>query len=119
MPQKPQLVVDRDSIGFSQEFGSGTFIGTKPQESLMLQNKGLENLLITSVSMAGDSAFTINGPLKSELKGNERTYIQIIFAPTAEKNYSATITIVSNAENTPQKLVPVTGRGLKAGDAGQ
>lgn len=118
MPQKPQLAVDRDSIAFGVEFGSGTYVGTAPQESLMISNGGLENLILSGVSLAGDKEFTIDGPLKSELKGKERTYLRILFAPKQVKSYSATLTINSNAENTPIKLVPISGRGVAVPDGG-
>lgn len=129
LPQKPQLLVDRDSIGFSQEFGSGTFVGAKPQESLLITNGGLENLVINSVSLTGDSQFSVDGPspclntdggVPCEVKGKGRTFIRIIFAPTQERNYSASITINSNAENAPTKVVGVTGRGIAPNaDGGQ
>lgn len=105
-------MVDRDSIGFGQEFGSGTFIGTKPQESLILWNGGLEKLFISSVQLTGDREFTMEGPQKLELAGKERTFIRFIFAPTQVKTYSATLTIVSNAENAPQKVIGISGRGV-------
>jgi hypothetical protein len=113
LPQKPQLVTDRDSIGFGQEFNRGTFIGTSPQESLLLENRGLTELQITSVSIAGDTAFSIEGPDKLVVKGKDHAFLRIIFTPTAVKNYSGSISIVSNAENFPQKVITVTGRGIQ------
>lgn len=105
--------MDRDSIGFAQEFGSGTYIGTAPQESLLIENGGLETLTLHSATLQGDDAFTLEGPLKTELKGKERTFLRIIFSPTEEKQYQATITLSSNAENAPTKLIPVSGRGIR------
>lgn len=114
LPEKPQLVTDRDSIGFAQEFGSGTFIGTKPQESLYLENGGLQDLVIESVTKTGPdaAAFELTGPTKTTLKGLERAFLRIVFTPTAERVYNATITIKSNAENAPTKDIPVSGRGI-------
>lgn len=114
MPDKPQLLLDRASIGFGQEFGSGTYIGTEPQESLLIENGGLQNLEISSVTIAGAAEFRITPPPKKTLKGKEHTFVQIFFKPTQVKAYSATLTIVSNAENTPSREVAVTGRGIAA-----
>lgn len=129
MPEKPQLLVDRDSIGFGQEFDRGTYVGAKPQESLLISNGGLENLVISNVAITGDSAFSIDGPspclgadggtvMPCEVKGKGRTFLRIIFAPTQAKEYAASIVIDSNAENSPSKAIPVTGLGMLP-DAGQ
>jgi hypothetical protein len=115
LKEKAQLIVDRDSIGFSQEFGSGTRIGTAPQESIKLENGGKEDLVISTVTYSGDGAFKMNGPEKKTLGAREFTFIQTIFTPTADKVYSGTITIMSNAENAPTKTIGVSGRGIDGG----
>ncbi len=113
LPQKPQLITDRDSVGFL------TYLGTQPQESLLLQNEGLETLRITGVTIAGDTAFTLEGPNKLEIKGRDHGFLRIFFAPKEARSYSASITLVSNAENFPQKVVTLTGMGVAPGtDAG-
>lgn len=115
MPQRPQLKVDRDSIGFGLEFGSCTRLGTAPPDHFKLENGGLEDLIITSAVFSGDGVFTVEGPPKTTLKGNEITFIQVIFTPLAEKTYKGTILVVSNAEPTdgggPMKTLTVSGRG--------
>jgi hypothetical protein len=118
LPQKPQLEVDRDSIGFGQEFGSGTFIGTKPQESLQISNGGLETLKISEVTYSGDSAFTREGPTETELDDGARAFIRIVFEPTAVRTYEGELTITSNAENAPVKVIQITGKGVAAPDGG-
>lgn len=110
---KPQLLLDRDSLGFGQEFNSGTFIGQSPVQSLRIQNDGQQLLTLTSVTLSGDSAFMMTPPPKTMLKQREFTFVQLSFKPTEEKVYSGTLTIVSDAENAPMKTVAVTGRGIK------
>ena len=109
-------VTDRDSLGFGQEFGSGAFIGTKPTDSIQITNGGLENLEISSATYSGDQAFTAEGPLKMTLKGKETTFIRVIFTPTAEKLYTGSLLIVSNAESntksSPMKTIGISGRGF-------
>ena len=124
MPQKPQLIVDRESLGFGQEFGSGVYIGTMKTDSIQIQNGGLSDLKIESAAYTGDQAFVAEGPLKLTLKGKETTFIRIIFTPTAEKVYTGSILIVSNAElnattkSDPNKEIGISGRGFKPGDGG-
>ncbi len=115
LQSKAFICTDRDSIGFGLEFGSGTVIGTIPQESLLIQNRGSETLKISSANVSGDAAFTIEGPASLELKANQKTFIRIFFKPTAEKAYSAAIDIASNAANAPTKSVGLRGRGCKPG----
>lgn len=118
LPAKPQLKLDRDSIGFGQEFNSGTYIGQSPLQSLRLENGGQQDLTITSVTFAGPSQFTASQPAKTTLKSKEYTYVQLSFTPTEEKIYEGTLTIVSNADNTPMKTVKISGRGIAPPDAG-
>lgn len=124
MPQKPQLIVDRESLGFGQEFGSGVYIGTMKVDSIQIENGGLEDLKIDSANYTGDQAFVAEGPLKLVLKGKERTFIRVIFTPTAEKVYTGSILIVSNAEtnatnkSAPMKTIGISGRGFKPEDGG-
>lgn len=124
LPQKPQLKVDRDSLGFGLEFGSGVYIGTQKTDSVQITNGGLEDLTISSAAYTGDGVFTVEGPLKTTLKGKETTFIRVIFAPTAEKTYSGSILIASNAEenattkSTPMKTIGLSGRGFPAPDGG-
>jgi hypothetical protein len=113
--QKPILCTERDSIGFGLEFGSGTFIGAKPTQTFMIYNNGIPELTISEVTLTGDNAFTMMGPLKTALVGTKKedrqTFVQLVFAPTQFKIYNAKLTIKSNASNLPEKVIPVAGRG--------
>jgi hypothetical protein len=113
LPQKPQLLLDRDSTDAGLQFGSA-YIGTKPQESLLVGNRGLDTLTIENVSLVGSTEITMDPPASLTVKGNDHTFIRVFFEPKAEKDYSATLTITSNAENYPQKVLIVTGHGTKA-----
>lgn len=117
-PEKPTLQLDRDSLGFGQEFGSGVYIGTSKQESLLVQNKGLETLVISSVALTGDSAFTMELPESMEVQPLDHTFIRFFFAPLEEKQYTASVTITSNSAVDPQKTLQITGRGVPFGSDG-
>ncbi len=119
LPTKPQLVADRDSLGFGQEFGAGAYIGTQKTDSIQIENRGTEELKIESATYMGDQAFVIEGPLKTTLNSRETTFIRVFFTPTAEKIYGdSSITIKSNAEenattkSSPLKEIKLSGRGI-------
>lgn len=120
LQNEPYLCPDRGSIGFAREFMSGTYIGTKPQETLILNNGSVKDLEITSVSYGGDQAFTFKTspePLPATIAGNKSMLVQIIFAPTEAKLYRGTLTVQSNASNTPSQTFEITGCGVSP-DAG-
>jgi hypothetical protein len=118
-PDNAFITTDRGSIGFGQEFGSGTTIGQMPQENLAVNNLGLADLHITAITFTGDSAFTVK-PLVAPpitVKGMQSTFVNIIFNPTEPKMYTGKINIASDAENTKSLDVPISGLGI-APDAG-
>jgi len=112
LPQQPQLIVDRDTIDFGQSLGFGVYVGTAPQESLQIHNGGSSDLVITSATLSGDPAFTMNGPLSMRVTGLQNTFIQIIFAPSSARVFNTTLTIVSNAQNAPNKTIAISGKGV-------
>jgi hypothetical protein len=105
----PVLVTDRATLGFGQAFGSGTYLGTSPQESVQLTNSGDAALVISSATLTGDPEFTKTGPLKTTLQASESTFIQVVFTPTVVGRYSASLEIVSNV---PTKTIAVSGCGI-------
>jgi len=125
LTKNPQLCPDREGLGFSQEFHSGTFIGQKPVETLKLRNGGLGDLNLSGVTIAGDSAFyytaswAIDGGVRGSgtfpavaIKGGKTEFIQAEFTPTAAKQYTGTVTVASNAENFATKNFAVSGCGV-------
>ncbi len=113
--KSPQACPDRASLGFAQEFGSGTFIGTSVPEPLRIQNGGTDDLNISAVTFSGASAFTVSTSpttLPAAIKGKQNFFINVIFAPTEAKAYAGTITVQSNAENTPSLTFNLSGCGV-------
>ena len=105
-------MLDRDTLTFGQEFGSGTFIGTSPLESVQLTNSGDAQLVITSAKLTADPQFKFTPPSKTTLAPSESTYLEAIFSPTAIGTYRGSILIVSNAENAPMKSIALSGCGI-------
>lgn len=117
-PVEPQLFVDRESLGFGQEFGSGTYINTEPIDSIYIENRGQQTLEISSVTKSGASQFTLTLPdplSKGEplkLEYGKRTFLQVSFKPPQAKKYEGALLIKSNAANTPEKQIQLSGLGV-------
>jgi hypothetical protein len=116
---KPEWCPDRASLGFAQEFGSGTYIGTAPVESLSVRNGGLADLSITDGTYTGDSAFTITASWATDggfpattVKGNESIFVQVAFAPTQAKLYTGTLTLNNTSANEPVAVIQISGCGV-------
>ena len=120
-PEAPQIKLDRSSLGFNQEFGSGTYLGTTTPNTLLVINEGRQDLIISSVTESGDttSSFTIDSYTDTPIKYNDTPgAIRVNFRPRDAGIVTATMTINSNAENAPSIDVPLSGRGINP-DGGQ
>lgn len=120
LQNQPYLCPDRGSIGFAREFMSGTFVGTRPQETLILSNGSVKDLEISSVSYGGNAAFSFKTSpetLPATIAGNKAMLVQIIFAPTQPGLHRGTLTVQSNASNSPSSTFEITGCGVSP-DAG-
>ena len=114
-PTNPQIVVNRDTVAFGSDSGLGAYVGTSRQDSIDIRNGGIQDLVVTSLTMAGDTNFTYvtsGGSLPITIKGLQHMAVSFYFAPTAARAYSGTFTIVSNATNSPSKVVTLRGQGL-------
>jgi hypothetical protein len=114
LDKQAQVCADRGSLGFAREFGSGTFIGQKPQDTLSIKNGGIANLNISSATFSGDSAFTLTTEpaTPAVIEGNKYFYMRVVFAPTEAKLYTGKITVQSDGKNFPTKEFEVTGCGV-------
>ncbi|WP_309892391.1 hypothetical protein [Archangium sp.] len=118
LPEKPELFVDRESLGFGQEFGLNTYVNQEVTESLLIENRGLEPLEITEVTKSGATQFTVTLPeplSKGEpvrLEYGKRTFVQVAFKPSSARKYEAKLLIKSNAANTPEKEILLSGVGV-------
>jgi hypothetical protein len=120
----PTLCPDRLSLGFGQEFGTGTIIGQQPQNTISIRNNSTVPLTVASATLTGDSAFTLKvaydtdagsmSALPADIAGNKDVYLQVIFAPTAAKGYTGSITVASNAANAPSQTFALSGCGVPA-----
>lgn len=112
------LMTDRDSLGFGGEFGSGAFVGTSVTNTLTLWNDGLEDLVISDITLEGQY-FRLNDsdpntplPIGTAIQTYDRAFIQVFFEPDAAGDFTGTLTIQSNADNEPTKTIGLNGRGV-------
>ena len=117
IPKEPTLFTDRDEMSFNREFESGTFINTTGYNSLVFENRGEGTLQVTDITMSAPSqfklvlpeGFTPGTPLT--LETYKRAFVTVEFRPTAAVEYRGTLTIKSNAANTPEKVINLNGLG--------
>lgn len=84
---------------------------------LQLYNTGDETLILESVDYRGDTncAFTFEGPDTLELIGQESAFIRGWYNPTVVDNDRIAMEVLSNADNYPEMVVPICGRGVPEG----
>ncbi|MFP2925537.1 hypothetical protein ACLESO_10020 [Pyxidicoccus sp. 3LG] len=118
LPKAPQLFTDRDEMAFNREFESGTFVNTTGYNSLVFENRGEETLQVTEITLSAPSEFKLLAPegyvagTPFPLETYKRAFITVEFTPRAAREYTGTVTIKSNAANTPEKVITLNGRGV-------
>jgi hypothetical protein len=113
IPQEPQIKTDRDSMGFGLEFNSGTYIGTSPTNSLLIENMGSKDLVISGVDLTNDDGvFSVPVLSATTVKYGKSSVLQEIFTPTQARDYSGQLIIHTNASNEPNKTIVLSGKGL-------
>jgi hypothetical protein len=123
LPVQPQIDVSPAGLYFGSDLCLAVYINTSPENDLQIENEGQDPLTLTSVSMGSSDVFQLAGPnmilpdggtqsgVPMTLQSQQRAFLRVIFSPTAVVKYTDTITIVSNAQNSPTLTVPVRGVG--------
>ncbi|WP_426749324.1 hypothetical protein [Myxococcus sp. Y35] len=118
LPQAPTLFVDREALTFNREFERGTYVGQTAFNSLAIQNRGLDPLDITAITLSAPREFTLQFPegfspgTPLRLETYDRAFLEVAFRPTDDTEYSGTLTIESNAGNGAQKVITLNGLGV-------
>jgi hypothetical protein len=141
LPVAPQIEIFPDAQRFSSDTGFGTYIGTAPQEGFQISDQGQQTLVISSVTKNDPhNVFTITGPNVADLTADggvvdsrQTTFLRVVFTPTQPIQYTAKLTINSNAAGaqlllpdggtiTPASAtsidIPLAGLGILAPDGG-
>jgi hypothetical protein len=88
--------------------------GTTTQKQITLTNTGTAAVKISSISSVGAGVTTSGITTPATLNPSQNATLTVSFDPTAAGGTTGTITIVSNAGNSPL-TIPVTGSGAQAG----
>jgi hypothetical protein len=108
-PQSPQILPDRTALGFGSEFGEGVYIGTGVTETLQVLNGGQQALAISGTTLGGPNAgaFVIDqSSYTGPIAAGDRAFFRVLLNDTSDAGtLTATLTIASNAQNTPSLAV--------------
>jgi hypothetical protein len=105
-------VVAASLSGTSMSFGSLTVGQTSSAQSLTLSNTGTSPLSISGIVKAG-SAFAMTHTCPASLAVGSSCTISSTFTPTAAGAASGSVTITSNATNSPQ-TISLSGTGTSS-----
>ena len=94
----------------SFDFGSHP-IGSITPDSMTVTNTGTGTLHITTISTAAPGNFPTS-PFNMTVAPGLQYSVYVAFAPTAVHAYTDTLTIASDAANTPNSRTPLAGVGL-------
>jgi len=103
---QPQLAVIPSSVSFGN-----VAVGVANSQTMTIQNPGTATLTITQASLAG-TGYSLSGmALPVSLSPGAAAAFNVAFAPTAANSYPGTLTLVSNAPNSPL-AIGLSGSGL-------
>jgi len=114
----PHLITDRDSLGFGLEYNSGAFVGTEVSDTLRIDNRGSQNLVISSVELTGDAVFRKDNVTSTTIAPLKYAFQVVYFKPTKvtsseADDFKGQLVIHSNSETDPDKVITLRGRGVK------
>ncbi len=102
-----------------QSLDFGTTTPNAPVErTIALSNRGQAELLLSSVSVAGEAAsqFSVTQPESLVVPAGGSLQLTVSYHPSAEGNHAAELKIQSNAANLAELAVPLSGRAVGGGD---
>ncbi len=111
----PEITIDLSPVPVGTHF---TDAASPYVFNLMIQNRGEQTLVISSVVARGDQncAFTWEGPGETELEYNESTFVQGTYDPSVADEDQVALEITSNSEKFPLMEIPVCGKAVAPGD---
>ena len=108
----PIAAIAEDSLDFGD-----IFINDDSELSFTLQNQGVDDLVVTDITVDND-AFEILGTTEGEtsfsLEPGETTLVTVQFAPVELGEFTGTVTVSTNDPATPNPTVTVMGMGVPA-----
>jgi hypothetical protein len=104
-PPPPQLTISPTSVNFHN-----VVTGTSNSQPIRLTNGGSGSLTITQANVTGAGFSTTGLTLPKTVAAGGNTTFNLVFAPTTAGSRSGSVSLVSNAPNSPQ-AIPLTGTG--------
>jgi len=108
----PIIVVNPSSITFDT-----TTVGQWISRDLVVTNRGTGTLTISWSSPIGEG-FTTYGTTNLTIPPDSSRTIQLFFAPTSERAYSETFTLITNDPFRPTVSIPLRGYGTLRASSG-
>lgn len=93
----------------------GVQVGATGYFAFGLLNAGTDDLIVAEVTYAGNGAMALQAfaqPLPATLPFNGELVVDLVCTPPAEDTYDGTVSIVSNAVNTPTAMVYLSCVGV-------
>ncbi len=121
LPQNPQIAADRNALTFGGPV-LATCTSTQTAETPLFFNKGQNDLIITAATVSGSNAslFTVaTDTLPVTVTSNNSTWVRVTYSPTAAGTHTGTLTITSNAENTPALQLSLSATACACTSSGQ
>jgi len=118
LTDEPQVFVDRNVLQFDTEYGSGTWVNATTYNTLIIENRGLQELQITQITKEGPGVFTLRLPQELAdgkplvLKSREQAFVEVAFKPPEAKQYDGTLVIHSNDPKAAVKHITLTAKGV-------
>ncbi len=106
-PSSPALAVSPASIGFWN-----VIVGRNSTQTITLTNMGSSSVSVSQISVSG-AGFSTSGltpPLT--LMAGQSTALSVIFAPASAGSATGSVTVVSNATNSPTTIA-LSGTGVQ------
>ncbi len=92
----------------SLDFGT-TAPGVGVERSVEISNSGVADLHLSEMLVEGDGAFTLFPPTVTVIKPQQSLSLTLTFRPSAPGNFAARLLVRSDAQNTPELAVSLSG----------
>jgi hypothetical protein len=120
-PAGAQIGIDRPSLRYGAEFGTGIFTGTTVFESLQVRNGGAAPLVLSDITSSGPDVglFTIDrSALNTPIATGQSVTIPIRVLSMDERTATATLVLHSNAANLPSLSVDLLANVVSPNGSG-
>lgn len=103
-----QLSVTPTSLNFGN-----VPVGATGTQTATITNNGNSSVSVAQVTVSGGSFSTTGATLPSTLTAGQSATISIAFSPSSASNFTGTVSVDSNATNSPA-TISLTGTGIQA-----